>query len=88
MKADVEPGEPGVAAIELPVVEPSWIASFLPVAVEAEKECTTRAVAEFGRPSSADPRYFICYARVARSIARDCGPLEFKARHRSRLSPG
>ena len=28
MKADVEPGEPGVAAIELPVVEPSQIASF------------------------------------------------------------
>jgi hypothetical protein len=67
VKASVEAGKPYIPALKRPEVKSAGIAAFLSLSVEAKKKAAARAVAKFGRPSSAGPRYFICYARVASS---------------------
>jgi hypothetical protein len=88
VEAVVEAGKPCIPALKRPAVKSARIAASLSFSVEAKKKAAARAVAEFARTSSAEPRHFICCARIVSSITRGCDPLEFKAPHRSRLSPG
>ena len=53
MVAFVGPGEPSVAAIERPAVEPARIAAVLAVTLGSAKECAPGAVLEFIRPPAA-----------------------------------
>jgi hypothetical protein len=70
VETSVEAGKPYIPALKRPEVKSVGIAAFLSLSVEAKKETAARAVVEFGRPSSAEPRHFICYARIARSSLR------------------
>jgi hypothetical protein len=69
VEASVEAGKPRIPALERPQVKSLGIATFLPLAVEAEKKTAARAVAKFVRPPPAEPRDFTLSRSIGGSHA-------------------